>query len=48
MVGRGRRKFAILVAVESLICDSLVPFQHHAQQPERNLTNLNYEYGIFQ
>ena len=47
MAGRERRKFAILVALESLIWHSLVLLQHQIQLYKQNLTNSNYVYRYF-
>ena len=47
MIGRGRRKFKILVVLESLILHSLVLFQYQTQQHKQNITNSHYLYGYF-
>ena len=45
MAGWEWRKFANVVALESLNWHSLALFHHQTQQYKQNLTNLNYVYG---
>lgn len=47
MVERGVRKFTILFALELIIWNSAMLFQHQTQSYKQNLTNLNYVYRYF-
>ena len=41
------RKFTILFALELIIWNSAMLFQHQTQSYKQNLTNLNYVYRYF-